>query len=245
MPGQFADAERTGFPTTRWSQVAAAAVNRSPDERAALAELCEAYWFPLYAFARRQGQTASDAQDLTQGFFLRLIESGDLAAVDRAKGRFRSFLLAALRNYLINEWDKQRAAKRGGDLVRRSLDFVSAEERLASDAHGNRSPEAAFDREWALAVLARARLQLEEEQEGESKRRLFAELAPLFTDGQAETSYRAAAERLGMKETAVKVAAFRLRQRFREILREQIARTVACDEQIDDEIRDLFNALRG
>jgi RNA polymerase sigma factor (sigma-70 family) len=244
MPGPFADAERARFPTTQWSKVAAAAANRSPDERAALADLCEAYWYPLYVFVRREGRSAGDAQDVTQGFFLRLIETGDLAAVDRAKGRFRSFLLAALKNFLINEWDKQRAAKRGGGWTRCALDFSAAEERFASDPRGDRSPEAAFDREWALALLARARAQLAAEQESESKRRLYDDLAPLFTDGETGSTYREAAERLGMKETAVKVAVFRLRRRFREILREQIALTVAGDEQIDDEIRDLFDALR-
>lgn len=230
------------FATTQWSMVLQAGRECSPE---AWSALCETYWYPLYAFVRRQGHSVADAQDLTQGFFLRLIERRDLDAVDRSKGRFRSFLLVAMKHFLINEWDKQRAEKRGGTRTKLSLDFDAAESRYSLEPSHERTADAIFDREWALMLLEHVGSQLACDYESAGKRELFDQLQVFLTaDGQGP-SYREAGDRLGMTEGAVKVAVHRLRARFRDLLRGEIGRTVAAESEIDDEIRALFDALRG
>lgn len=217
----------------------------SPTAEQALATLCETYWYPLYAFVRRQGYESANAQDLTQGFFLRLLEKRDFADVNREKGRFRSFLLASLKHYLINEWDKARAVKRGGGRPQLSLEFESAESRYSlQPAHGQ-TAEVIFDREWALTMLDCVRSRLASEHADDDRRDQYEQLHIYLTGEATSLSYREAGERLSMTEGAVKVAVHRLRRRFRELLREQIAQTVATEAEIDDEIGALFQALRG
>jgi RNA polymerase sigma-70 factor (ECF subfamily) len=217
----------------------------SPTSKQALAQLCESYWYPLYAFVRRQGYSSADAQDLTQGFFARLLDKRDLAQVDREKGRFRSFLLASLKHFLINEWDKVRAEKRGGGRPKLSLQFDAGESRYSLEPHHERTAEALFDHEWALTLLEQVRTCLAKEHATDDRRDQYEQLQVYLTGEPTSLSYRGAAERLGMTEAAVKVAVHRLRRRFRELLRAQIAQTVTTEAEIDDEIRALFVALRG
>lgn len=233
------------FATTHWSLVRAARDGSSAQARQALATLCESYWYPLYAFVRRQGYQPADAQDLTQGFFARLIEKQDLGAVDQTKGRFRAFLLASLKHFLMNEWDKARAQKRGGGHTCLTLDFDVAETKYRREPYHGETAEAIFDREWALTLLDQARSQLAAEHRTERQRQQF-ELLQLFLSGEPRAlSYAEAGERIGMTEGAVKVAVHRLRGRFRDLLRAHIRQTVDQDHDIDDEIRDLFEVLRG
>jgi len=235
---------RASFATTNWSVVLQAGASSSPQSAAALESLCESYWYPLYAFVRRQGHGSADAQDLTQSFFARLLEKRDLAAVDRSKGRFRAFLLASLRHFLMNEWDKERAAKRGGGRTKLHLDYQAAEDRYRLEPSHARTAEAIFDREWALTLLDQVRERVRAEYAAEQKQPQL-ELLQRFLNGEpASTPYREAGERLGMTENAVKVAVHRLRRRFRELLRQEISHTVASEQEIDDEIRALFIALR-
>jgi RNA polymerase sigma-70 factor (ECF subfamily) len=221
-----------------------ASASSSPQSAAALAALCESYWYPLYAFARRQGHDSVEAQDLTQSFFARLLEKRDLAGVDRGKGRFRAFLLASLRHFLLNEWDKARAAKRGGGLTKLALDFDAAEGRYRFEPSHERTAEAIFDRAWALTMLDQVRARVRSEYEAEQKQKQLELLQTFLSGDGAVASYREVGQRLGMTEAAVKVAVHRLRRRFRELLREEISHTVASEQDIDDEIRDLFDALR-
>ena len=210
----------------------------------ALAALCQAYWYPLYAFARRQGVSATDAEDVTQAFFVTVLEKGFLQGVQPERGRFRSFLLAAFRHFLSNQWDRERAWKRGGRHQRVSFDAVEAESRYQQ--HGSRtpSPEAEFEKQWALALLEKVRGDLAEEAQRTGKSEQYARLSPLLAGSPDRESYASAAGALGISEAAVKVAVHRLRGRFRERLRAEIAQTVASPEDVDDEIRSLFEALR-
>ncbi|MFV1963894.1 MAG: RNA polymerase sigma factor [Pirellulaceae bacterium] len=233
------------FASTHWSIVLDAGRDSSPTSEQALSTLCETYWYPLYAFVRRQGYESSDAQDLTQGFFLRLLEKRDFANVDRQKGRFRSFLLASLKHYLINEWDKARAAKRGGGRPNLPLEFDAAERRYSLEPCHEQTPEAIFDREWALTVLEQVRSQLVAEHASDDRRDQYDQLHLYLTGEPTSLSYREAGEQLDMTEGAVKVAVHRLRRRFRELLREQIGQTVATESVIDDEVAALFKALRS
>ena len=236
------------FATTRWTLVTAAGRNNSPEARKALGDLCRLYWYPVYAFVRRRGKNAEDALDLTQGFFTRLIEKNDLADADRSRGRFRAWLLASVKNYLANEWDKAVAQKRGGGKKVFSFDIDpdDAERRYRREPAHQATPERIYDRRWALTLLEQALATLEEESKREGKQELFAALKPtLSADARdpADESYRDLAARLGTSEGAVKVAAHRLRRRYRDLLRAEISETVATPEDIDDEIRDLFTAL--
>jgi RNA polymerase sigma-70 factor (ECF subfamily) len=228
------------FATTRWSVVLAAADHDSPEATRALEDLCAAYWFPLYGRVRRAGHRPAEAEDLTQAFFARLLEKQWLAAADRGRGRFRSFLLGALDHFLANEWDRARAQKRGGGEPVVSFDAASAEERLALEPATHRSPAEDFDRRWALEILALVLGRLEGEYAGQGKARLFAALkGSVGGDGPERSGAELAAE-LGMGEGAVRVAAHRLRQRYRELLREEIGRTVESPEAVADELRHLL-----
>ena len=230
------------FHTTRWTLIAAAGADDDGSRRA-LAELCERYWLPLYAYLRRRGHAEAEAQDLTQGFFAFLLERGGLAAADRGRGRFRSFLLASLNNYVINEWDRERALKRGGDSERLALDFESAEQRYRVQSAGEASPEELFDRHWATMQLERVLRRLKDEAIGAGTKERFLALKGYLIGDDAGPSYREAGDRLRMSESAVKVAVHRLRRRFGVLLREEVAETLADPTRVDEEIRNLFAAF--
>lgn len=226
--------------TTRWSVVLAAGA----DSRDALAALCESYWFPLYAFLRRSGHGPDEAEDLVQGFLTGLLERKDLARVDPARGRFRSFLLAALKNHVANERDRARAQKRGGGAVPLSLDARDAEARLALDPTDRRPSEKSFEREWALALLDRAMARLAAEQARVGKRELFEALRPQLSGADGESAPQAdLARRLSVTENALRVALHRMRRRYGELVRDEIAQTVGDPADVEREMRDLFEAL--
>jgi RNA polymerase sigma-70 factor (ECF subfamily) len=230
------------FATTHWSLVLAARDRAEPGADNALAALCSLYWYPLYAYVRRRGHGADDAHDLTQEFFARLLAKDFLAGVDRGKGTFRSFLLAACTHFLANERDSARAKKRGGGRPVLSLDAADAESRYRAEAAGGLTPEQLFERRWALALLGEVMVRLRADYEAKGKGRLFDRLRG-FLVGEKGAGYRGAADELGLSEGAVKVAVHRLRGRYRELLREEIGRTVATPEEIEEEIRGLFAAL--
>ncbi|MBE3096781.1 MAG: sigma-70 family RNA polymerase sigma factor [Planctomycetes bacterium] len=233
------------FATTRWSLVLAAAHDSRPDAQAALATLCETYWYPLYAYVRRCGYESHDAEDLTQEFFARLLDKDGLASVDRGKGKFRSFLLASLRHFLANERDWARARKRGGGRTVLSFDRGEAETRYRLEPSHELTPEKDFDRQWALTLLGQVLDSLEAEHAASGTERLFEGLKGFLTQAEGLHPYAEVACRLGMTEGAVKVAVHRLRRRYRRLLREQIAQTVAGPKEVDEEIRHLFGAFRS
>jgi RNA polymerase sigma-70 factor (ECF subfamily) len=231
------------FATTHWSLVLAAAHGRRPDARAALATLCETYWYPLYYYVRRRGYRAEEALDLTQAFFATLLEKESLRVADPERGRFRSFLLASLNHFLANEWDRARARKRGGGRKAISMDVDDAERRYLREPADNLTAQKLFEREWALRLLKRVLADLRRECARDGKERLFDRLKG-FLGGEAPgASYSHVGAELGMTEGAVKMAVHRLRRQYRRLLRARIAQTVASAEEIDDEIRQLFTAL--
>jgi RNA polymerase sigma-70 factor (ECF subfamily) len=231
------------FATTRWSVVLAAGRRSTERSRDALAELCANYWYPLYGFVRAQGYSAHDAQDLTQEFFARLIERNTVGEADRTRGRFRTFLIASLKHFLANERDRARAKKRGGGRLVLSIDFDAGESRLSREPACDATPERIFERRWALALLETVLALLREEFQSAGKGQLFERLKGTLTASHDAGGYAAIAAELGMAEGAVKVAVHRLRRRFRELLRDEIAQTVADPADVDQEIRELFTAL--
>jgi len=232
------------FASTRWSLVAAAG-KHSPEAQQALAALCQVYWYPLYAYARRQVANVEDAQDLTQEFFAQLIEKDYLQAADPQRGKFRSFLLTAFKRFMAKERDRANAQKRGGDRRILSLDFQAGESRYSLEPGSPGTPETVYERRWALTLLEQALTRLRQEFTDAGKQQLFQTLkATLTGDGSLEP-YGQIATQLGMSEPAVKVAVHRLRQRYKELLRDEIAQTVTSADEIDDELRDLFNAVRA
>jgi DNA-directed RNA polymerase specialized sigma24 family protein len=231
------------FPSTHWTMVLMAGQNASPEATAALETLCRTYWYPLYVYIRRKGHGAEEAQDLTQEYFLRLLEKNYLAHVDRQKGRFRCFLLAALNHFLANEWRRGQTAKRGGGHPLIPLDERNAESRYALEPVSDLSPEKIYERHWALAVLGQALARLREESVAAGRTQQFDLLKGFLTTEAEEGDYDAAAVRLGMRFGTVAVLVHRLRQRYREMLRNEIARTVASQAEVEDEIRWLFAAL--
>lgn len=231
------------FATTHWSLVASAGRESSPLARAALAQLCQTYWYPLYVYVRRKGRSAEDAQDLTQSFFARLLEKGVLKLADRELGKLRSFLLASLDHFLANEWRKAAAEKRGGGQRSLSLDFDSAEERLRREPVDETTPERLYERRWALTVLKSALADLKDQYTAGGRAELFDKLLPML-EGEKQ-SYAAIADEIGMTESAVKMAVHRLRKSYRLCLREQVARTVADPAHVDEELDAMMAALRG
>jgi RNA polymerase sigma-70 factor (ECF subfamily) len=229
------------FATTRWSLVVAARGN-SPAARDALAELCRLSWYPLYAYIRRKGHTHVEAEDLTQEFFTRLLERDDLATVDPSRGRFRSFLLASCNHFLSNQRDRDQALKRGGGRQPLPLDFHDAERRYVAEPGHDQTPERLFERRWALTLLERVLQRLQQDYEDSGKGNLFERLKGQLA-GETVGSYAEAAAELGLTEGAVKVAAHRLRQRYRDLLRDEIAQTLDDPAAVDDEIHALFTAL--
>jgi RNA polymerase sigma-70 factor (ECF subfamily) len=231
------------FATTHWTVVLAAGQRHTPESDTALEELCRSYWFPLYAYVRRRGHTKADAEDLVQAFFARLLEKNFLTGLNGEKGKFRAFLLAALKHFLANEWDKARAQKRGGGADHLSLDWQTADTKFQVAATSEPSPDKAFDREWALALLARVIERLQAECEAEGRGKLFAQLKNFLMAGQGESAQAEVAKALEMEEGAVRVAIHRLRKRYRALLRDEIARTLADPAMVDEEMRALFGAF--
>ena len=231
------------FATTQWSRVLAAGGADEPISREALAELCQTYWYPLYAFVRRKGHTAQDAEDLTQEFFLRLMERDWIARADQTKGRFRTFLLTMLTRFLANEWDKATCQKRGGHLRHLSLTVEDAEERFSREPVDPGTPEQAFDRQWALTVFDRVLARMSEDYVQRDQAALFETLKPSLIGDREAQPYKQLAKDLGMSEGSVKMAVHRLRQRYRERLLDEIAQTVASPEEAESELRHLFRVL--
>jgi RNA polymerase sigma-70 factor (ECF subfamily) len=234
---------RGQFLTTHWSLVLAAGRRTSSQSDQALAALCEAYWYPLYAYVRRLGQNPEDAQDLTQEFFARLLEKNCLAGVARDKGRFRSFLLASLKHFLANEWDKARAQKRGGGQSLIRLDDATAESRYKLEPRDEASADRLYERRWALTLLERVLARLREEHATAGKAKQFDALKAFIGGERDAEGYAAVGAALGMSEANVKITVHRLRKRYRDLLRDEIAQTVGSEAEIDEEIRHLFATL--
>ena len=233
------------FASTRWTQILAAANPRHPDAREALTALCRTYWPPLYAFVRRRGFSPADSEDLTQGFFARLLRLDSLAEVRRERGRFRAFLLASLQNYLADERDRALAEKRGAGLVV-SINAAEAEAGYQREpADTTATPDAAFDRAWALTLLNTVVTRLRTDYAAAGQETTFAALSFSLTGDRSTLPYAELAARLGLSEPAVRVAVHRLSKRYRQLLREEIAQTVARPEEVDDELRALRQALTG
>jgi RNA polymerase sigma factor (sigma-70 family) len=231
------------FATTHWTVVLAAGRGSTPQSAHALEELCRAYWFPLYVYVRRRGHSKADAEDLTQAFFAKLLEKNDFAGLNSERGRFRAFLLASLKHFLANEWDKSQRQKRGGGSPHLSLDWQTADTKFQIAATNEPAPDQAFDREWALTLLARVIGRLQQENETAGRGRQFTQLKIFLTPGKDESSYRAAAQNLDLDETAVRVAVHRLRKRYRQLLRDEISQTLSDPADLDEEMRALFNAF--
>ncbi len=236
------------FATTRWSLVLQAKDRPSADAFEALADLCRAYWYPLYAMIRRRSRDGHEAQDLTQEFFVRLLEKDFLDDVDPARGRFRAFLLAAVKHFLSNEWDKGLAAKRGGGLCIQSLDvqefdWDSGESRYLTEPSHELTPERLFERQWAIALLDRVLKRLQDDYLKLNKMTEFETLTPFLSRDRDGADYADAAKKLHSSESTVRVAAHRLRKRYRELLREEIAHTVSTPQEVEDELRYLFVVL--
>jgi len=231
------------FPTTRWTLVVAAGDPKRKEARSALASLCENYWYPLYAYLRRRGYPADQAQDLTQDFFIRVLEGRYLDRADAGKGRFRAFLLTSLKFFVADEKDRQRAHKRGGGAVV-SLEFSFGEERYQREPTHDETPERLFERRWALSVLDRVVEKMRNEFVRHGRAEHFERLK-VFLLGHSDAPYAALARELSTSEGALKVAIHRLRKRYRELLRQEIADTVADPAEVESELRFLAVVLTG
>jgi RNA polymerase sigma-70 factor (ECF subfamily) len=231
------------FATTHWSVVLAAGGTASEPSRRALETLCHDYWYPIYVYVRRKGYGPDDAQDLTQEFFTQLIAKQHLRLADRNKGRFRSFLLATLHFFLAREWSRAHRQKRGGQFKFVSLDQDSPEERYQMEPADNQTPEKQFQRQWALTVLKQSMNALESECSAAGKANLFCEVKQLLSGERDGATYATIGARLSMTETAVRVAVHRLRQRYGELLRAEIAQTVDSEDEVEEELRQLLHAL--
>lgn len=233
---------RPAFVTTHWSVVLTAGQGDAPRAHDALATLCQTYWHPLYSYVRRRGYSPHDAEDLTQAFFARLLERNDVAAVSPDRGRFRSYLLAAMNHFLSDQWDKTRARKRGrGQVIH--LDSAVAEAAYARDQGSAATPETLYDRRWAITLLEEVHRRLRREYERDGKAALFAALRFSLMGERSAVPYADLGRRLDMSEGAVKVAVHRLRQRYRRLLRERIAETVSSPDEIEEELGHLLRAL--
>jgi DNA-directed RNA polymerase specialized sigma24 family protein len=239
------EAGRAVFATTHWSVVVEAGQEDSPKASQAMAHLCETYWYPLYAYVRRKGYAAPDAQDLTQEFFARLLARNYVAGADRQKGKFRSFLLGAFEHFLAREWRHAHAEKRGAGRAILSLDAVDAENRyLLEPAAEELTAESLFDRRWADTVLSQAMARLRDECEGEGKALLFEKVEPQLSGEGEAAPYAEIGASLNMSESAFKMAVHRLRRRYGELVRAEIAQTAATPETAADELRYLLAVLR-
>ena len=250
MPADDDSREKAGghvgsFATTQWSVVLLARNGQSPQAREALEQLCRTYWYALYAYIRRRGHPHEDAQDLTQGFFARLLEKNWLADIEQQGGRFRSFLLTALNRFLAGEYDRAQAVKRGGGRKIFSLDQLPVQERYLHEPATEETPEKAFERHWALTVLDEALTRLRHETMAAGRAQQFELLNPFLSREEGQGGYFTIAALLGMSPGAVGVAVHRLRRRYRELVREGIANTLTAPTQVEDEVRYLFTVLRG
>lgn len=232
------------FADTRWSLMLAARGGREREAGAALAWLCEAYWQPLYAYIRRAGHTAHDAEDLVQGFLARLIDRGDLLEADAARGRFRSYLIACLEHYLTDEWRKEHRQKRGGGAPVVPLHDPAVTARVEASLTNAADPRAAYERSWALTVLDRALEVLRGECDAEGVAR-FEVLKSFLTGGRGELPLAAAAEQLGVSVAAVKSMVHRLRARYRELIRAELRETVSTESDVEEEMQNLRAVLAG
>ena len=234
---------QTRFATTSWTKVLAARDAPSTEARQALEGLCRVYWYPLYALVRRQGHDAEESRDLTQAYFAELLEKGYLDDYDPERGRFRVFLMASVKHFLSKEREKALAWKRGGRADVVSLDADEVEGRYRVEPVDQLTPEQIFERRWALTVLERALSRLRRDQEDADRGREFQQLEGFLTGQGALASYREVAERLGTSESAVKSAIHRLRQRFGQVLRSEIAETVSSPTEVDDEVKHLLGVI--
>jgi len=231
------------FATTHWTVVLAAREGSSQQADMALEELCRTYWYPLYVYVRRQTPTREDAEDLTQAFFARFLQKNYLAAISSERGRFRAFLLAALKHFLANEWDRANRQKRGGGATLVSLDWQDADTRYQIDPPDNLSPDKLYDRAWAVTMLERVIARLRDENTNEGKAGLFGELKPFLMVGKSAIPYAQVADSLKLTEGAVRVAVHRLRVRYRELLRDEVRQTISDPAQVEEEMRTLFSAF--
>ena len=229
------------FATTHWSMVVASAQRDSPQAVAALEELCRAYWYPIYAFVRHRGHGPQEAEDLVQAFFARFLERHLLDHVDRSKGRFRSFLLTVLKHFLADEWDRSMACKRGGRV--HFLSVEAGESRYWEEAASGSSPEQLYEQRWACVLLERVMKQLEHALADAGKDQFFRALKPFLVGESRSVAYARLATELGVTEGALKMKVRRMRRHYQQLLRQEIAQTVASPEEVDDEIRYLFRVL--
>ena len=240
-----ADDSSTGdagaFKTTHWSVVMTAARQSSPGAEVAVASLCQTYWYPLYAFSRRRGHSHHEAEDLTQEFFARLLDKNFLKAITVEGGKFRSYLLTLLKHFLANEWNREHAQKRGGGKTLLSIDDKTAETRYACEPSANSTPETLFERRWALTLLDEVMDRLRHDYTASGKIRLFAALQGHLSGAEKLVPYAELGADLGMSEGAVKTAVSRLRKRYGELLRAEIADTVSGPEEVEEEIRNLIS----
>jgi RNA polymerase sigma factor (sigma-70 family) len=239
------DPPRDYFATTRWTVVLAAGSRSTPSADVALEELCRTYWYPLYAYVRRQGLSREDAEDLTQSFFARFLKKNYLEKLRSEHGKFRAFLIASLKHFLANEWDRARRQKRGGGVLPLSLDWQDADARYQFDPADHLSPDKMYDRAWAVTLLDRVISRLREENAADGKALLFDRLKTFLVLGRSEIPYADAADGLGITEGAARVAVHRLRRRYREILGEEIGQTLSDPAQMEEELRALFSAFAG
>ena len=235
-------ARQAVFATTHWSVVLAAGRSDAPQAQASLEKLCQTYWLPLYAYVRRRGHSEADAKDLTQAFFAWLLERDWVEHADPQRGRFRSFLLTSISRFLANEWDKSQTQKRGGARVV-SLSFDAADTSCRWEPADNVTPEQSFEWRWALTLLDQVMGRLCAEFAAEGKAELFEELKPCLLGERSAQPYATLAPKLGMTEGSVKVAVHRLRQRYRQLLRQEIANTVASPDEVEDELKHLFAVI--
>ncbi len=231
------------FATTHWSVVQAAGHPSSSGYKSSLETLCKTYWYPLYAYLRRHGYNADQAGDYTQGFFARMMEKQSIGSADPERGKFRSFLLTSLKNFIADEYDRSQAQKRGGGKNIFSLDLESAEGQYCLEPADEMSPEKLFERSWAITMLKNTLEKLCGEYKSDRKKKQFEHLKVYLTADRQSASYNEAAEKLQMTEGAVKVAVHRLRKRYREVLKDEIAQTVSSQEGVEEEINELFKAL--
>ena len=244
-PAQSHTATAAGrFAVTHWSAIARAGGPDSPAATEALQDLCQTYWYPLYAFARRGGWSPSDAEDLTQSFFARLLAQKLITRADPSKGRFRTFLLTLFKRFLANEWNRTHAQKRGGYAATVSIDVDLAESRFRAEPAGAGQPDVLYERQWAVALLDRVMSRLQDEYSASGRGKLFEHLESCLTRDVTALSYSEIAARLNVTEAAVKMAMQRVRARYQSLLREEIGKTVASPDQVEPELKHLFRAFR-
>jgi len=240
-----AQAAAASFAPTRWTVVLTAREHDSPQARAALEELCQTYWYPLYAFARRKGHHHADAQDLVQGLFARLLEKRELEQVDRGKGKFRSLLITGLKNFAANEWDKSQRQRRGGGHTPLSLDFAEGEAAYALVVADPMTPERQFERSWALEILENALNKIQAEYAANGKERQFEALKELLAYKTTLISYGERAAQAGLTEGSVRVVVPKMRRRYGEMIKQEIAQTLVdpTEAEVEEELRHLLSAL--